>query len=619
MGVQDRFMFTFAGKHFYIFDLQPLGSTMGLGHLAAMGGFLSKYYNMELQKLEECPHKDPSHMVMVKDRAKKLVEKPFKCPTYAMRDSEITFMFARYLLEQNLNPEQIGTPGALAARWFDIPKYNTYEGKSVKLPLADRDLRFYSVFAGRNECYRNGGPYPAHYVDTTSLYPLSMLVSKAPMITGYEPCSIDDLDMKPKLDGDGYGWFGCYHIRVKDKIWSLPIRAENVIYATGDITNPVGGLEYASDDVVAAQGELVDEPHWVERPVFAQRGSKEEAIMVKIRDIYEKRLEGKLAPEQAGLAKGAMNALSGLYGMSQPKAGARTNYWIYSTLLARSHLIMAEWCREVVANGWEIYGFDTDAGVISHPWARRTSIGDVPYRFSVSEKTDMAGVKHKLSGNVLYFRAKQYFFLCDDNYTVGAFHGWRYGKERYLELGAELAAKLKVHEAIQGPSEDLGFLRNEEDPLMVSMQVTKDMDTRDSAVKLLRLGGWVDKDKKLYDKDLTKIFWADRKRNRSNYDSWHAVQHGLWYDSEPWDFVAWKRFSRAERHRRTAPLSAEDIQKTLEIFGNTSPLRAAFGDPYFARKWLGLDEMINERRRARLSINSETSEIHTSFGNPSAK
>jgi len=593
-GVQDRFSFGFAGKTFHLWDLKPLGSTMGHPSLESMGKFLTTYFKRDLTKLDACPHNNPAHMVTPKGEKE---AKPFKCPTYAMRDAETTFMFAQYLLEQDLNPEIIGTPGALAAKWFQIPKYKTFVGRNVEMDEAEKDLRLEAVYAGRNECFRNGGPYPAHYVDTTSLYPLSMLLSRAPLITGVEQCSIDDIDMKPNLAGDNYGWLQSTHIYTDDKVWSLPIRDENVIYVTGDITNYLGKV-YATDDLVAGRAQLLDEPSWVERPVFAQRGAPEEAIQNKMLDLYEKRLKGELPPEKAGLAKGAMNALSGLYGMSKPRAGSRTNYYIYAALLARSHLIMSEWCREVLKNGWEIYGFATDAGVISHPWTRSSSLGDIPYKFSVSKKNG-----HALSGQILYFRAKQYMFLCDDGAVAGAYHGWRYGHERYEELGEKLARRLGIRapgETIPTKrgfeDEEISVLQPAEDSIEVFMETKRDLDTRAAVVKALRLGGWVKKTKTLDDKDLVRLFWADRKRNRPMYDSWSAVRSGMWYDSEPWDFISWKRFGREEAHRRKTTLTYEEIKNTNERLANTSHIRQTFLDRLAKRK---MRPITNKRLRLR--------------------
>lgn len=583
LGVQDRWFFPLFGMKFKVFDLAPLASTMSMAKLEAVGSFLTKLNKLEhtdkpedhsncLHKFERCPHGDPSHLVRVDSGP--LVSKehpwkdfPWKCPAYAMRDAEITLAFAKYLLAQGLNPERIGTPGQLASAWFEPPVRN--QGGIIS--EFESNLRLYGSFAGRNECFRNGGPYKAAYVDRTSLYPESMLRCKATMIRDTEECSIDDIDMKPGWSSDAYGWGLFPELKNDDSVWSFPKRQENVVYVTGTFAGGDRGILRATDDLIAGQTQITQEPSWVCRPVFAPRGSVEETISNKLEELFDQRVKEQLPFERKGLLKGAMNALSGKYGAADPHAGSTTNYLTYSALLARSHLLMADFCRWAkTTHNAELYGFDTDGTVLSLPLRETGTRDGIPYRFGVQEKTSADGKKHEMVGQMIYYRAKQYVMECDDGATVSAQHGWHYEWGKFEKLGKRLIMKGKE------PDGESFF---EEDKFVVWKETKRTVDTATKAVKMFRLGGWIDEKVGLTELDLARLLWADRKRDRGDYikepelyNSYLLAKDGKFVDSKPWTWKAWNSFSLAEMKRRRKEFWKNEIKIANETFSDTSQL-----------------------------------------------
>ncbi len=581
LGVQDQWHFPLFGLTFHMFDLKPLGVTMSMPHLEAVGAFLTKLLKLEhpnnpdehslcFHKLSKCPHGDPSHVVKVATGKMAGKEFPWKCPVYALRDAEVTMAFAKYLFSQGLNPERIGTPGQLASWTFTIPIRNKWDPvlKSGSVTVFEKNLRRYGTFAGRNECYRNGGPYKAAYVDRTSLYPESMLRCRAPMIRDTELCSIDDIDLKPGWTSDAYGWGLFPSLTCDDSVWSFPKRQENVAYVTGTF-NSEGGILRATDDLLAGHTKINEEPLWVARPMFAPPGSVEETVQNKLEELFDQRVKETLPAEKKGMLKGAMNALSGKYGASEPKSGGTTNYLTYSALLARSHLLMAEWVRsEIALHDAKIYGFDTDAGVLSSPSEGSGVKDGIPFKFGLQEKVSADGKKHKMVGNMIYYRAKQYVMECDDaSSIVSAQHGWRYEWDKFEKLG---------HRMMPGHLEN----ENEEkDGLVVWQETKRTVDSNVKIVRALRLGGWIEKEKKLSELDLAKLLWADRKRDRGDYfkepwryNSYLLAKEGKWIDSVPWVFKAWSSYGYYMMKSKREPMWKKEIEVANETFSDTSQL-----------------------------------------------
>jgi hypothetical protein len=613
IGVQDRWVFKLYGIKIRIHDLQPLASTMSMGTLKLVGEFLTADNKLEhpdkpdnhancLHKLETCIHGNKNHLVTITE-GKKLVEKPWRCPDYAMRDAEITLAFAKYLLSQDIDPERIGTPGQLAAKIFPIPERNNPSEyvylNGYLISVLEKNLRLHATFAGRNECYRNGGPYPASYVDRTSLYPECMLRSKAPMIRGTELCSIDDIDLSPgKWSSDGFGWGMFTALRCDDEVWSFPKRQENVVYCTGDFSSEHGMIR-ATDDLLAGQTKIVEDPIWVCRPIFAPPGSPEEEIQNTLEELFDQRVKGELPFEKKGLLKGAMNALSGKYGASTPNAGKTTNYLVYSALLARSHLLMADFCRWAInTHDAKLFGFDTDGIVLSQPLEEKGTRDGIPYKFGLQEKKN-----HKMTGNMIYYRAKQYVMECDDGTLLSAHHGWHYDFEKFEALGGRM-----MHPPSSQREDNSVNLDGE--GLVVIQQDKHTMNTATKAAKMLRLGGWVEKEVKLTEAKLTELLWADRKRNRGDYikeperyDSYHLAKDGKWVDSKPWVFRDWASYSYDVMSSEYDTLlkkksrfqSISTIESIANLYADTSQLT----DLPIGFKKSHLDKLVKQVLKAR--------------------
>jgi hypothetical protein len=121
------------------------------------------------------------------------------------------------------------------------------------------------------------------YNDVTSLYPCSLVVTRALEIVGAEPCDFNDLVIDD-LNTLNYGWVeGIFETH--NDLWGLPLRGRNNFYAVG---NRISGF-YHTFDLASAKAKVIAVSQCY-KPIFDKRNKPTHD---KYAGMLLKRLEGE--------------------------------------------------------------------------------------------------------------------------------------------------------------------------------------------------------------------------------------------------------------------------------------------------------------------------------------
>ena len=466
----------YGSTHIKAYDTQTLLLNFGLRRLEDIGELVG------VRKL-----KKPKFLGLRKWETQKEYE-AFK--RYALTDAIISSKSAKWLIEQNhCDPRVHASAGSLASDYFNFPKRHKRSHNKILIPPIERAIA-QNTSAGRNEFFVCGYTPQANYNDVKSLYPLSIVTTKALTINGVEPCNPTDLS----FDGDlnNFGWLEGY-FETKNTMWGLPIKAKQVTYVIGRIM----GL-FHTFDLASAKAK----PIWISKaykPTYDTTRQKEHNIFA---DMLTKRLEGELDDREARFSKAVLNSTYGKLGQSHPEA-TTTNYPAFSTILAHSHLIMSRLFDKCTT---PILGMDTD---------------------SIFSETDMSGrygdltdgeysipiiMENKGRGELASFRAKTYMMRQEGKpIRVYGRHAWHYFLEDYFKLW-----------------------QNPDFPFTTRIEVKHTLKTKTKQALKLPLGFWIHKPVKLTREKVSELLKADKKRKRQTYDSFSLFEERKSMASEPY-------------------------------------------------------------------------------------
>lgn len=460
----------------YVYDARPLFSTFGLRKLEDVGRAvgvpkLPKPEWLGLRRWEsEAEHEE------------------FK--KYAAQDAVITSLGVEWLWDKcHADPMLHASAGSLARDEFNLPARLKRVKKRVILPPLERMIKNNS-FAGRSEGFITGFSPDVTYNDVKSLYPCSIVASRALQISGVEPCTAKDLEISSDLGEYRFGWVeGSF--RSENDRWGLPLRARNNLYVTGTVQG-----FYHTFDIVAAKAEVLNVTH-AYKPIF----SRSRRIHDKFADYCLRRVEKRLNVDESMLAKAVLNALSGKLGQSHPIART-SNFYAYSTLLAYSHLIMSLLFDKCDA---PIIAMDTDS-----IFAQRDMSGKYA-ELTDGNVTLPLIMEAKGKGDLAFFRSKSYILKGDE--TVYGRHAWRYWVEDFLKLW-----------------------NGDVDTLTTRQDIKHTLLTREREALKMAKGRWRTKPLTLNLQKIKGLLQADLKRRRKDYDSYGMVRSRKNVSSVAWRY-----------------------------------------------------------------------------------
>lgn len=413
---------------------------------------------------------------------------------YAAQDAIITSKIVQWLITKfDADPAIYASAGTLAKDEFELPKRLERVKKTVILSPLELAVKN-ACYAGRNECFVNGFSSNVYYNDVKSLYPCSVVATRALQITGCKPCSKDEVVIG---DMQRFGWLeGVFE--TNNDAWGLPLRGKNNFYVTGVIQG-----FYHSFDLAAANAKV----HHIVRvykPVFSNENKQTHD---KYANMLLRRLENaSMTADEKLLAKAVLNSLTGKLGQSKPALAVTSNFFAYSTILAFSHVIMS---RLFASCQTPILGTDTDSIFTQTNLAgKRFELTDGEYKIPVI--LDVKGI-----GDLVYFRAKNYILKRqdEDKPTVYGRHGWVYFLEDYLKMFDGTITELLTRQDIKHT-----------------------LLTRQKEAQRLQKGRWFTKPVKLDLEKLKQLLKADLKRNRQTYDSYGLVMQHKSQTSKAWSF-----------------------------------------------------------------------------------
>lgn len=469
---------SYGSCHVKAFDSQPLLNNFGLRRLADVGDVVN------VSKLAKPP--------FLGLRKWKTVQEYAQFRDYAIRDAIITSKATRWLIDDNnCDPRKHASAGTLAKDEFLFPKRHLQKGGRILMPPIERGIG-QSTNAGRSEAFVTGFSPNTYYNDVKSLYPCSILTTRALMVDHVEPCDYKDLDISGDLNNPDFGWIlGTF--KTENPMWGLPILAHNVTYVVGFIS----GL-YHSFDLAAAHAQIIHATK-AYRPVFSkQRQSAHD----KFADMLIRRLEGKMDSCESRFAKAVLNSSYGKLGQSHPIART-TNFPAYASILAHSHLVMSHLFDKCTTR---ILGMDTDSIFAQKDMSGRYgNLTDGEYSIPL-----IMEVKGK--GDLAMFRAKTYMIRDGDKpIRVYGRHVWHYFLEDYFSLW-----------------------HRTDYPFITRIQVRHTLKTKQKRALELPLGFWCEKPVKLTEKKINKLLKADNKRKRESYDSFELFQNRRNQGSQPY-------------------------------------------------------------------------------------
>ncbi len=500
-------------KKLTVLDIQPFFKTMEnkerrLGSLEATGEFLAEYYQdptlRKLPKPEGLGERFPT------DEEKRVWAR------YAKHDAYVTARTVRFLAEEMLGKylpqvdfKRYYSFGTIAAAFFDFPRLHVKMGKQVILRPNHREVRDQATFAGRSEAFWTGAILGENYYnDMTKQYPVCTVVTNALMmediqqLSDYEIQSLNGatIDDFETITGFPYGWLkGIFES--DNELWGLPVRGkERNYYVTGRIP----GL-FHTYDLLAAKARPVE--IWDGfKPKFNQ---KFKAVHDKYAGIAIKLVEGEVANwVEKQFLKGVTNSSTGRLGMDKPQPSTTTNFPAYNTIVARAHWEMSKLMDHAPK---PILYMDTDSLFTLSPFEGVFgALTDLTGEWSLPVKL---GVKGR-SDRLLIFRSKHYY-QNDDSW---GFHAWKPWYEDWFTIVKSLPPEIDVRADVKGT-----------------------FHNRMKKALGLQVGRWFTERKTLQLTDLTRLFAADDKRSREDYDSYGLVREGKALGSKALSFPEFVR------------------------------------------------------------------------------
>jgi hypothetical protein len=414
---------------------------------------------------------------------------------YAKADAIITSRIVKWLFDNfGANPKLHASAGSLAAFEFAFPKrLNRVKGLGVVLSPLERMVKN-SSYAGRSEGFTVGYTPNVTYNDVRSLYPCSIVATRALQIVGAVECRSSDLALAKH---DCFGWVeGVFE--VPNSRWDgLPLRGVNNFYAVGVISG-----FFHTFDLAASHARPLAVSH-AYKPVFSS-DSFDLARHNRYACMLIKRLERRLNPNENMLAKAVLNATYGKLGASHP-ISQKSNFFAYSTILAHSHFVMSRLFDSCPS---DVLAMDTDS-IFSH-----ADMSGQHFELTDGEHTIPISMDAKGCGDLAFFRSKNYILKSHDGseFVVGR-HGWMYFYEDFLKL-------------FDGSVKEL----------LTRADIKHTLLTRQKEALKMAKGRWRTKPVRL---DLAKIkalLNADKKRRRDTYDSYGLVMNRQNCDSKAWCF-----------------------------------------------------------------------------------
>jgi hypothetical protein len=236
-GVQHQGWIKYGGAKIHAFDAMPLLSSFGLRRLSDCGDQIGY---LKLAKPD-----------WLGQRKYENQEEYQQFASYAKADAIITSRIVRWLIENyGADPAIYVSAGTIAAHEFDFPRRLKKFKSGVAISPFEKQVKLFT-YAGRSEGFITGFSQNALYNDVASLYPISIVATRALQIKGAKPCDLKELAVTTDLTETRYGWIEG-DFRTMNDMWGLPVRGKRNYYMTGDIS----GL-YNSFDIVASKAEII--------------------------------------------------------------------------------------------------------------------------------------------------------------------------------------------------------------------------------------------------------------------------------------------------------------------------------------------------------------------------
>jgi len=477
-----------------VLDIQPFFKPLGYGSLEKVGKFLSEYYNDSSLHKVEVPQEWFGTRKPRNEDEWKLMDERVK------QDARITSRSAEFL-ETELLPRFVDKPdlkrfyswGTIARRYFRFPQVNARIGRTVIVKNLHMMIHDLAEFAGRNEAFSVGAIPSVHYLDVSSLYPVSVVASDCLRVTDVEPMSQSELDSISKpTDFYPYCWlYGSFESQ--DDLWGLPTRTEKRNYY---VSGRIVGL-YHTYDLQASKAKIL-ELHYGLKPVF----SNDRSLHDRYAKLTIQKLEGKYVDllEKHGI-KNIANASLGSLGMFRPQPSSTSNFPAYSTGLAMSHLIMS---RIFDLAPKPIHYIDTDSLFVEKLiQGKMFDLTDLKQEWSIPVVLESKGF-----GEQPYIFRSKLYYLNEDVYAVQG-------------VKIEFSDWLKIVTTLP----DLAIAKR---------QIKGTIRTKSSKAQELQFGRWYYEILDLRLEDFAKNFRADDKRFRETYDSYALCREKRYVSSRAW-------------------------------------------------------------------------------------
>lgn len=501
-----------------VFDVQPFFKEMTykgkrLGSLAAIGEFLSDFYQRDLRKLEK-PLGDEFGF-----RAPETREEWEYFEKYAAKDAYIVSWAVKWFQEEILDKYIPNVPirrlysfGTIAKYYFHLPQLHVRMGKQTILRPWHEDIWRKALFAGRNECFNNGYLGKIFYNDIASLYPIvtvwlhTLEIRDIKWVPTPKNCETVE-EILSELNAP-YCWIeGVFETH--NDIWGLPKRGnQRNYYIIGD---NIDGM-FHSYDLLAAKAKI-KKVETILIPKFKNNSEQERYYKLTM-----KKLEHDYAniPEKYCI-KGVLNSLTGKLGQSKPQPAVTSNFPAYSTILAGSHYLMSR----IFDMHPPIFYTDTDS--FFSPKAVNAKLFDLTSirapQYSVPVIVEVKGESDDLG--TIIFRSKHYY----QSEKSFAFHGWKAFWNDWFKVVTQLPSGITVER-----------------------QIRRTFRTRDRKAKELQIGRWKVLKERYNVEKLARLFRADDKRRRQNYNSYKLAQQKKASTSQSWNYEKWKKYMNEEKN-----------------------------------------------------------------------
>lgn len=475
-GIQHSGWIKYAGAKMHVVDAQPILAGFGLRRLADCGNMIG------YPKLPK-----PEWLGLRKWQTKKESEEFIE---YAKADAIITSRIVEWLISNyGADPARFISSGTLAGQYFNFPRrLKMVKNKVLISPFESMVKSF--TFAGRSEGFITGFSKNVIYNDVASLYPCSIVATRALQIKSAKPCDFKELAVTDDLSESRYGWVEG-DFRTTNDMWGLPVRGKRNYYMTGSIS----GL-YSTFDIAAAKAEIINVKRCY-KPIFREDKAEHD----KYADMLMKKLEGKFGSKEKGYFKAILNAVSGKLGQSKP-VSERSNFLAYNILLGHSHLVMSKLFDKCCA---PIIGMDTDS-IFS-----RADMSGKWFKVSDGERSLPIRMDVKGKGDLAFFRSKRYIMVGELS-CYGA-HGWRYWIEDFKKMFngnlTELDTRIDIKHTL--------------------------LTRQKEAIKMAK-GRWRTRPEHLTLDKIKELLSADDKRQRDNYDSYGLVMLRKNVPSKAWNY-----------------------------------------------------------------------------------